>query len=72
MAAVVEVLCSRRSLPPGRMVGWWPDSGHLVTVEIDQLALDDGVAAVARTLASVEGNTGRIRGGNQGCGMRRL
>ncbi len=53
VAAVVEVLCSPRSLPPGRMVGWWPDSGHLVTVEIDQLALDDGIAAVARTLASV-------------------
>jgi hypothetical protein len=45
------VLCSPRSLPPGRMVGWWPDSGHLVTLEIDQRALNDGVAAVARTLA---------------------
>jgi len=52
VAAMVEVLCSPRSLPPGRMVGWWPDSGHLVTLEIDQRALDDGVAAVARTLAS--------------------
>jgi hypothetical protein len=52
VAAMVEVLCSPRSLPPGRMVGWWPDSGHLVTLEIDQLALHDGVAAVARTLAS--------------------
>jgi hypothetical protein len=51
VAAMVEVLCSPRSLPPGRMVGWWPDSGHLVTLEIDQRALDDGVAAVARTLA---------------------
>jgi len=52
VAAMIEVLCSPRSLPPGRMVGWWPDSGHLVTVEIDQLALDEGVAAVARTLAA--------------------
>ena len=51
VAAMVEVLCSPRSLPPGRMVGWWPDSGHLVTLEIDRRALDDGVAAVARTLA---------------------
>jgi hypothetical protein len=51
VAAMVEVLCSPRSLPPGRMVGWWPDSGHLVTLEVDQRALDDGVAAVARTLA---------------------
>jgi hypothetical protein len=52
VAAMVEVLCAPRSLPPGRMVGWWPDSGHLVTLEIDQLALDEGVATVARTLAS--------------------
>jgi hypothetical protein len=52
VAALVEVLCSPRSLPPGRIVGWWPDSGHQVTLEIDQRALDDGVAAVARALAS--------------------
>jgi hypothetical protein len=52
VAAMVEVLCSPRSLPPGRMVGWWPDSGHLVTVEIDRVALDEGVAAVGRTLTS--------------------
>jgi len=51
VAALVQVLCSPPSLPPGRMVGWWPDSGHRVTLEIDQRALDDGVAAVARTLA---------------------
>jgi hypothetical protein len=51
VAAMVQVLCSPRSLPPGRMVGWWPDSGHLVTLEIDQRVLDEGVAAVARTLA---------------------
>ncbi len=52
VAAMVEVLCSPRSLPPGRMVGWWPDSGHLVAVEIDRVALDEGVAAVGRTLAA--------------------
>jgi hypothetical protein len=52
VAAMVEVLCSPRSLPPGRMVGWWPDSGHLVTVDIDRVALDNGVAVVGRTLAS--------------------
>jgi hypothetical protein len=52
VAAMVEVLCAPRSLPPGRMVGWWPDSGHLVTLEIDRLVLDEGVAVVARTLAA--------------------
>ena len=62
VVAMVEVLCSPRSLPPGRIVGWWPDSGHLVTVEIDQLALHDGVAAVARTLASVGATPADSRG----------
>jgi hypothetical protein len=52
VAAMVEVLCAPHSLPPGRMVGWWPDSGHLVTLNIDQLVLEEGVATVARTLAS--------------------
>lgn len=52
VTAMVEALCSPPSLPPGRIVGWWPDSGHLVKVEIDQQTLDVGVAAVARTLAS--------------------
>jgi hypothetical protein len=62
VAAVVEVLCAPRSLPPGRMVGWWPDSGHLVTLQIDQQALDDGVAAVARTLASAGAASGDYEG----------
>ena len=39
-----------RALPPGRIVGWWPDSGHLVKVEVDQLALADhcGIDRMAR------------------------
>jgi hypothetical protein len=52
VAAMVELLCAPHSLPPGRMVGWWPDSGHLVTLTIDQQALDEGVATVTRALAS--------------------
>jgi hypothetical protein len=62
VAAMVEVLCSPRSLPPGRMVGWWPDSGHLVTLNIDRLALDEGVAAVARTLAVAGANVADYEG----------
>ena len=62
VAAMVEVLCSPRSLPPGRIVGWWPDSGHLVTLEIDRLALDEGVAAVARTLAVAGPVAGSVAG----------
>jgi hypothetical protein len=66
VAAMVEVLCAPRSLPPGRMVGWWPDSGHLVTLEIDQLALTNGVAAVARTLASTGASPADYEGALQG------
>jgi hypothetical protein len=51
---MVEAVQAPRSLPPGRIVGWWPDSGHTVTVEVDRAALDVGVEAVAHTLASAE------------------
>jgi hypothetical protein len=54
VVALVETLRAPSSLPPGRIVGWWPDSGHLVKVEVDQLALADGVSAIARTLAGAE------------------
>jgi hypothetical protein len=54
VVALVEALRAAPSLPPGRIVGWWPDSGHLVKVEMDQLALADGVSAIARTLARAE------------------
>jgi hypothetical protein len=54
VVALVEALRAAPSLPPGRIVGWWPDSGHLVKVEMDQLALADGVSAIARTLAGAE------------------
>ncbi len=49
--AMVEAMQALNSLPPGRIVGWWPDSGHLVKVEVDEAALAAGVAAIARTLA---------------------
>jgi hypothetical protein len=52
VVGMVEALRSSRALRPGRVVGWWPDSGHTVTVEIDELALRNGVAAVTRALAS--------------------
>ncbi|MGO8862422.1 MAG: hypothetical protein ACLQRH_16910 [Acidimicrobiales bacterium] len=54
VVAMVEALHAPRSLPPGRIVGWWPDSGHIVTVEVDRATLDVGVESVARTLATVE------------------
>ena len=54
VVAMVEAVHAPRSLPPGRIVGWWPDSGHTVTVDVDRAALDAGVEAVAHTLASAE------------------
>ena len=62
VVAMTEVLQAQHSLPPARIVGWWPDSGHLVKLEIDQLALDVGVAAVARTLASAGATAANFEG----------
>jgi hypothetical protein len=55
VVAMVEALHATSSLSPGRVLGWWPDSGHLVKVEVDQRAVAAGVEAVARTLARVGG-----------------
>ena len=52
--AMVEAQKGTHSLPPGRIIGWWPDSGHVVKVEVDRAAVAAGVEAVARTLARVE------------------
>jgi hypothetical protein len=55
VVALVEALQAPDSLPLGRIVGWWADSGHVVKVEFDEALLREGVAAVARTLAPSEG-----------------
>jgi hypothetical protein len=55
VVAMVEALHAPASLPPGRVVGWWPDSGHVVKVDIDQASVREGVTAIARTLAPPEG-----------------
>lgn len=51
VVALVETLCARGSLPPGRVVGWWPDSGHMVAVKVDRTAVEAGVAAVSRAMS---------------------
>jgi hypothetical protein len=51
VVALVETLRAPQSLPPGRVVGWWPDSGHVVRVDVDRAALEAGVAAIGRTVA---------------------
>jgi hypothetical protein len=54
VVALVEALQAPSTLPPGRIVGWWPDSGHVVKVEVDHIALADGISAIARTLGRAE------------------
>jgi hypothetical protein len=62
VVAMVEALLAPRSLPPGRIVGWWPDSGRLVKVEIDPDVLGAGVSAVARALAGAEPKAAPLEG----------
>lgn len=54
VVALVETLCARSSLPPGRVVGWWPDSGHLMTVEVDRSVVEAGVVAASRAVCRDE------------------
>jgi hypothetical protein len=50
VVALVEAMRAGPAVPPGRIVGWWPDSGHIVSVDVDATALDLGLGAVGRTL----------------------
>jgi hypothetical protein len=52
LVMLVESLRARGGPPPGRVVGWWPESGHLVRVEPEPSALTLGTAAVAQVLDS--------------------
>jgi hypothetical protein len=52
LVLLVESLRARGGAPPGRVVGWWPESGHLVRVEPEPQALPLGTAAVARVVGS--------------------
>ncbi len=51
LVTLVEALRSRDGAVPGRMVGWWPDSGRLVRVETEPAVLTLGTEAVALVLA---------------------
>jgi len=53
VVALVEALRTSDPLLPGRIVGWWPDSGRFVTLDVVQATLSAGVATVARTLTSI-------------------
>jgi len=51
LVTLVESLRTRGGAVPGRVVGWWPDSGHLVRVEPEPAVLTLGAEAVALVLA---------------------
>jgi hypothetical protein len=50
LVLLVEALRSRGG-PPGHVVGWWPDSGHLVRVEAEPAVLTLAADAVRQVLA---------------------
>jgi hypothetical protein len=50
LVTLVEALRLRDHDVPGRVVGWWPDSGHLVRVEPEPAALTLGTEAVELAL----------------------
>lgn len=50
LVALVEALRARPG-GPGRVVGWWPESGHLVRVEPEPAVLTVAAHAVASVLA---------------------
>ena len=51
LVTLVEALRARGSGVPGRVVGWWPDSGRLVRVEPEPAVLTLGAEAVGLVLA---------------------
>ncbi len=51
LVTLVESLRARGGGVPGRVVGWWPDSGHLVRVDPEPAVLTLGAEAVALVLA---------------------
>jgi len=50
LVTLVEALRLRGDDVPGRVVGWWPDSGHLVRVEPESSVLSLGTEAVELAL----------------------
>ena len=50
LVTLVEALRLRGDDVPGRVVGWWPDSGHLVRVEPEPAVLTLGTEAVELAL----------------------
>jgi hypothetical protein len=50
LVTLVESLRAAAAGPPGRVVGWWPDSGHTVRLEPEPRVLALAVDSVSRAL----------------------
>jgi hypothetical protein len=53
VVALVEALRRQTGIVPGRVVGWWPESGHHVRLDVDDTVLRQGVDTVSRALLGV-------------------
>ena len=61
LVLLVEALRTRDDAVPARVVGWWPDSGHLARVEAEPAVLTLAAEAVTRVLA----HGARVPGGTE-------
>ena len=64
LVLLVEALRARDGTRPGRVVGWWPDSGHLVRVEAEPAVLTQAAEAVIEVLACGERELSTTAGGS--------
>ncbi len=53
VVALVEALRRQTGVMPGRVVGWWPESGLSVRVDVDHTVLRQGVDTVSQALLGV-------------------
>jgi hypothetical protein len=60
LVALVEALRSRSPVAPGRVVGWWPESGHIVRLEAEPTVLYLATEAVTLVLTG-GGASGPVR-----------
>lgn len=59
--ALVTALAGRAASCPGRVVGWWPDSGQLRVVDVDRRALERCVDAIVAMVPAPSGSEARAR-----------
>ncbi len=51
VVALTEALRANHDEVPGRVVGWWPDSGRLVRVDVNRAILERGLQTVTKAMS---------------------